>query len=384
MTRYIFLSLSALVLFFTLNSCQDQSSVEPEADAPASTAIHQGHIHLTAEQQAMAGIELGQAVQRPLPHHIGCTAYVDVPPYSLASVYTPVAGIVQNVRHLPGEYVKKGALLTTVQHPDIVKVQQDFVESYSQLAYLQQEAERKTSLAAEEAASTRSAEEAQAALARQEAHLKGLRAQLQLLGINADALAAGEELQTSISLRAPISGYLTQVNVNQGQLVSPTDLLYEIIDNTHKHLELSVFAKDLHLLKEHQRIEAYVPGNGSLYEAEVHLIGKRVEDKDKSIQVHGHFVDEPLNLLPGTYLQARIYTDEALAWTVPETAVTRQGAQSIVYAQSDEGFEPIQVEVETTRDSFVIIHNAEQIEGRTLVLRGAYYLQSSLEEGHSH
>ena len=382
MARYnsSYLILLSLLFLLSCNSSDESTATE----MTEISGEHSGHTHLTTAQQELAGIELGPAEQRSVANTIGCTAHVDVPPYSLASVYTPIAGIVQSVQHLPGEYVRKGTVLTRIQHPDIVEVQADFVESHSQLTFLKQDAERKVTLAAADAASARSAEEAQAALAQQEAHLQGLRAQLRLLGIDADALAESGDIRTSITLRAPISGHLTEVNLNQGQLVSTDDLLYEIIDNTHKHLELSVFTKDLPLLKEDQRIEAYIPGSDQRYEAEIHLIGSRVDAESKSVQVHGHFVNEPKDLLPGTYLQARIFTNEQLAWVVPETAVIQQGEEAYLFAQEGDGFVSIPVDIASTRDSFMVIRNADQIKDKTLVLRGAYYLKEGVEVGHTH
>jgi cobalt-zinc-cadmium efflux system membrane fusion protein len=370
-----------LSLSLILSGCQDEATqTAPEGSDELSTA----YIHLSAEQKQMAGIETGQAKERPLANSIGCTAYVDVPPYSLASVYTPVAGVVQGVKHLPGEYVQKGSLLTRITHPNIIQLQQDFLEINSQLDFLRQDATRQQTLSEAEAASTRRYQEAQAQLAQAEARSKGLGAQLQLLGIDAQQLAEGGEVQTAISLRAPISGYLTQVNVNQGKLVGPDELLYELVDNNHKHLELNVFAKDLPQLREGQRILAYVPGNEQAYEAEVHLIGKQIDETNKTVRVHGHFTEEPQELLTGTYLQARIFTDDRQAWSVPETAVVRRGETATVYASTPEGFLPIAVDVEPGRDSFVVIRNYEAIAGKELVLKGAYYLQDSMEGSHGH
>lgn len=382
MRQYILPKFLSLVLLLSIFSCQQEPG--PEQSLADTAIVHSNHVHLSTEQQELAGIKTGPAVQQPIADHIGCTAYVDVPPYSRASVYTPIAGIVQEVRQIPGEFVKKGTILTRIQHPNIITLQQDYMECYSQVSFLRQDAERKKTLAAEEATSTRSAEEAAATQAQQEARLKGLQARLKLLGINTNSLTEGGEIETSITLRAPISGYLTEVNINKGQLVSPPDLLYAIIDNNHKHLELSVFAKDLPLIKEQQRIEAYIPGSKQFYEANVHLIGKQVEANSKSIQIHGHFKNEPQDLLPGTYLQAKIFTNEKMAWTVPETAIIRQGQETFVYVEDEEGFFPLAVEVAETRDGFVIIQNPERIEGKTLVLDGAYYLQDGLAAGHSH
>ncbi|MEZ4987684.1 MAG: efflux RND transporter periplasmic adaptor subunit [Saprospiraceae bacterium] len=254
MKSYIFSSI--LLMFIVLAGCGD-AAIEPtdsQEENPAETIVT-----LTPAQEKLAGITIGKASRRNLSEKIGCTAYVDIPPYSLASVYAPVQGFVQQVSQLPGEFVKKGAVLTTLQHPDIINLQQAFLESSSQLDFLEKDFARKQALAASDATSAKVMEQALADLNKEKATQKGLKAQLKLLGVRVDQLLNSGEIQPTIALVAPISGYLTQVNVNQGKLVTPNDLLYEIIDNQHVHLELNVFAKDLPVLKEGQRITAQVP-----------------------------------------------------------------------------------------------------------------------------
>ncbi|MBK7870065.1 MAG: efflux RND transporter periplasmic adaptor subunit [Saprospiraceae bacterium] len=79
----------------------------------------------------------------------------------------------------------------------------------------------------------------------QQARYKGLKAELELLGISVKTLENTGEIQSSISFYAPVNGYITKVNINNGKLVSPNDLLFEIVDRSHVHLELQVFAKDV-------------------------------------------------------------------------------------------------------------------------------------------
>lgn len=371
MTTHSYLFAALLVaqtLFFT--ACQGDTNT-PTAEEDTSESEY---VTLTAEQAQLAGIEVGKAEKRSMSASIGCTAFVDVPPYSMASVYAPVVGIVQEVSQLQGQYVKKGSVLTHLQHPDLVKLQQQFLETYSRMDFMEKEYARKKTLAASEATAAREVEAAAAAWAQEKATYKGLKAQLQMLGIGTDALERGGDIQARIPLTAPISGYISQVNVNRGKLVSPTDLLYEIVDNNHVHLEISVFAKDLPLLHEGQRITAQVPGSDTEYAATIHLIGKTIATENKTVSVHGHFTKEPVPLLPGTYLQARIFTDEAPVWAVPEAAIVREGESTFVFVKRAAGFAKIPVTTTPAVDGYIALPPGEDWATQELVVKGAYYL----------
>ena len=47
------------------------------------------------------------------------------------------------------------------------------------------------------------------------------------------------------NIYSPIDGYVTQIYINTGSYVSPSDKIMEIINTDHIHLELKVFEKDL-------------------------------------------------------------------------------------------------------------------------------------------
>ncbi len=367
-------AISFMILAALFTACQTGQQPEKKAKHDEAVEALPVSFHLTPEQMDMAGIELGKPVKRIISNSIGCTGRVEVPPQSLASVYSPVNGFVQSVNHLPGEYVKKGTLLTVLQHPDLVRSQRVFLECRSRLSFLEKEYERKKTLSESDATSKRVFEKTAAELELEKARYKGLKAELKLVGVNTEKLEAGGDIQTSITLVAPISGYIVSVAVNKGKLVSPTDLLYEIVDDSHVHLEIEVFAKDVPKLKKGQTIEAYLPGNDKTYQAKIYLIGKMIDRAKKTVIVHGHFNEEPVPLVPGTYMQARIYMAETEVWAVPETAVTRQGGEAFVFLKNESGFEKIQVETGQSKDGYVALKNGESVRNQLLALKGAYYL----------
>ena len=383
--KNIFLKINSI--FFALSlmaGCSSDHSHDNEETPAANHAS--ATIHLTAEQMALAGIEIGQPEKRTLSEKINCTGTVEVPPQSLASVYSPVQGFVKKVVHLPGDYVRKGEVLTTISHPDLVKLQREFLEVKSQLSFLENDYFRKQKLAEGDAASQRSLEEAQARFDFEKARFNGLKAELGMIGISTQRLEESGEVQGAISLVAPVSGHVSKVAVNLGKLVTPNDLLFEVVDNSHTHLEMQVFAKDLSKIKEGQRIECTMPGSAEVYRGEVHLVGKMIDLETKTAMVHGHFEKEPTPLAPGTFMQATIFTEGKEAWTVPETAVVRQGGETFIFIKNKDGFEKVAVQAGLSMDGYVEVAGPDFSKTGEIALAGAYYLNGSEGEAgeHSH
>jgi cobalt-zinc-cadmium efflux system membrane fusion protein len=384
--KNIFLKINSLAILLLLASCgsehnHDHDHETEEAEQAATP------IQLNEEQMALAGIEIGEPQKRVLSEKINCTGTVEVPPQSLASVYSPVQGFVKKVVHLPGDYVQKGEVLTTISHPGLVKLQREFLEAHSQLSFLEKDFQRKQTLAAGDAASQRSLEEAGAKLDLEKARYNGLKAELDMIGIATQHLEENGEIQHSITLAAPVSGYVSKVEVNLGKLVTPEELLFEVVDNSHSHLELQVFAKDLSKIKKGQRIECRMPGSEEMFLGEVHLTGKMIDLESKTAMVHGHFEEEPTPLTPGTFMQATIFTGGKEVWTVPETAVVKEGGEVFIFTKTKDGFEKMAVTTGMSDGQFVEITNADFSGNKQIVLAGAYYVNGSDGEiggGHSH
>jgi cobalt-zinc-cadmium efflux system membrane fusion protein len=376
MEKYIISTLWIILAGAFLVSCSSANEESAESTpAPAEETVIQG-ISLSQEQIEMAGIAYGKPEMRKISNFIECTGKVEVPPNSLASVYSTIGGFVGNVKYLPGDYVKKGSLLTTIKHPDIIKMQTRYMEHKSRLEFAEKTYTRKQSLALEDAASQKSLEEAKVNFETERAMLKGLEAELKMIGLSTEQIDAGN-IQPSINIYAPISGYIASVNINKGKLISPSDLLYEIVDDGHMHLELQIFAKDIPKVKKGQYIEAFVPGLDGKISASVYLVGHVIDLETKTTMVHGHFENKPTTLTAGTYLHARIFNEGNEILTIPESAVIRSGEESIVYVLKNGSFVKVPVQTGTSDGDFVAIEKLELSANEKLVTKGAYYIHGS-------
>ncbi|MCB9299417.1 MAG: efflux RND transporter periplasmic adaptor subunit [Lewinellaceae bacterium] len=366
--------LGILLLMFSFNAC-NKGPENVEETTIAKTG--EESIALSDEQIQFAGIELGKPTNRSVANYVECTGFIDVPPANLRSVHSPVMGFVQMVRHLPGEYVRKGELLTSIAHPELVRLQRNFLESASRQAFLKRDMERKMELEQADASSRKAYEQALTEYEVEKAHYNGLKSELKLIGINAEEVENTGQVQESIRLYAPVNGYITKMEVNPGKLVEPNALLYELVDNSHLHLELQVYAKDLAHIKEGQTVMAQLPGSEQYLKGEVHLIGKAMDMENKTVSIHAHLDEEPQGLAIGTYLQASIRTDAAEVATVPESAIVRSGNQSYVFVKESDGFKKRLVQTGRTEGGFVEVQGLELSEGQQIALKGAYYINGT-------
>ncbi len=366
----------AVLLFLTACQNSDSAAAPPIVDTPEAVAVTDG-IQLTEAQQTMAGIEIGKVERRNLSTRIECSGQIEVPPYSLISIYTPMTGFVQTAEHLIGDYVKKGTLLTSLKHHDFIKLQREYLEAQSQLVFLESDYKRKETLQKEEAGAERLFEEAKANYESRLAHVNGLKAELQFIGINTEALIEKGNIQAQIHIYAPASGYIAEVNINRGKLVTPTDKLFEIVDNKHLHLELNVFAKDLPKVKKGQRIEAYIPGTTQKIEAEVHLIGKTVDMEKRTALIHGHMVGDQADVAVGIFLNATIHIDEKNVPAVPITALVQEGGKYFIFLKKADSFEKMEVEIGASNDNYAELLHWDLAEETEIVTKGAYYIQET-------
>ncbi|MCB9290985.1 MAG: efflux RND transporter periplasmic adaptor subunit [Lewinellaceae bacterium] len=374
--KYIKIGSLAAILSLLMAACHQQSGEANVTDG-AKEESETAEVYLTPEQMELSEIVLGQPSLREIASYVECSGMIDVPPSNIRSVHSPVTGFVQGVKHLPGEYVRRGDLLATIAHPELIRQQRDFLESASKVAFLKKDLERKKELADADAASRKAYEQALSDYSVEEAHYNGLKAELELIGINTQALEESRQVQSSIRIYTPASGYLTKVNVNSGKLVEPNMLLFEVIDNSHVHLELQVFAKDLGLLRKGQKVIATIPGSDEELHGEVHLINKAIDLEKKTANVHVHLDEEPQGLAIGTFLYARIRTDSRQVSAIPEEALVRSGDRSFIFIREGERFRKVEVEAGQADEGFVEIKELNLREGQQIALKGAYYINGT-------
>ena len=337
---------------------------------------------ITATQFANLKMELGTASINNLSKAINAAGYIEVPQESKAEVRSYIGGYLQSSPLLPGDYVKKGQFLISLENLEYIQLQQDYLQAKEELIYLKAVYERQKVLAGEKITSQNSKQQAESKYNSALANFEGLRKKLQLININPDKIRA-EDISSSINLYAPIEGYITMVNAVKGKFAEPTDVIFEIINTDHLHIELKVYEQDILKVRKGQKISFRVPeADDKIYLGEVFLVGKTIDETDRTVIVHCHIAnDSRIPAVIGMYIEAEIYIESREGYCLPSGAfVSEEGEYSVFVVESfndDEYvFEKIKVEVgQINEDCIEIVGTSQQtLDGKQLLIEGAFDL----------
>jgi cobalt-zinc-cadmium efflux system membrane fusion protein len=275
---------------------------------------------------------------------IHCSGVVEVPPQYRATVSAPLGGYVREIRHYVGDSVRKGDILCALEHPDLIQLQDQWLESKARLAFLQADAERKESLARQDATSSRTLEMAQSEYREELARFQSLGATLRMAGISEETLDR-QGIVNQVFIRSPISGFITDIPINVGKYAAPNDVLYSIIDPSHLHLELNVFPADAARVKPGMRLTFELPGVAGVQGGYIKLVGKDVHATRKAVVVHAHADREDLpGMRPGSFVDVSIPLQTDSAYVLPVEALMRQAGRSYLLRQSGEGMDTLWVD----------------------------------------
>lgn len=345
-----------------------------------------GVVELTAAQFKTAGITYGKPENRQISGAVKVNGLLDVPPQQQVSISVPMGGFIKQTSLLQGMPVKKGQVIAVLENLDYIQLQQDYLEVSSQLEYAATEHNRQQELAKENINALKTLQQAKANWQTLQAKENGLRQKLSMLNISTAALQKGN-IQRTINVYAPISGYVTQVNVNLGQFVTPADILFRIVNTEHLHAELTVFEKDVPRLKIGQLVRFTLGNETKARTATVHLIGREISP-ERTVRVHCHLEEEDTQLLPGTYLQAMIETGAAAVKALPDAAVVSFENKAYVFVKrpgtdSTFHFNMLEVQKGNSEQGYteVIFPKAAPEE---VVVTGAYDLLAKLKNSGEH
>lgn len=361
--------ISALTITF-LYACGSQKQ-EPEKN---ETPVSEATVSLSPDQMKNAQIQTGKAELNDVSSVLRLSGSIDVPPQNMVSICFPLGGYLKSSQLLPGMQVRKGQVLAVVEDAQFVTLQQDYLVIQARLATLQAEYQRQQELNASKASSDKNLQQAKSEYETQRITYKALAEKLRLIGIDPDRLSE-DKISRSVPVYSPIQGFVSKVNVNIGKYVSPTEVLFELVNTDDIHLSLTAFEKDVAKLAVGQRVIAYTNGDPEKkYPASILLITRDL-DENRTAEIHCHFDKYDKNLLPGMFMNAEVAVKTENAWLVPESAVVRWQNRHYIFLDQGEGmFQMEPVEIGLLQNGKQQIFPKTDLSNRNIAVQNAYSL----------
>ena len=272
------------LILLVLTACGENKEVQPAEEAVAVAENVTDSIQVDAITSATSK-----------PNQVSFNGTMVIPPQRMATVSLTMGGVIKSTSLLPGEPVRQGSVLATLENPDFITLQQTYLDSHAQTEFLEAEYLRQQALSAEQAASQKKLQQSKADYLSMKSRVEAAAAQLKLLEVEPEVLLK-EGIQPFLQIKAPINGYVADVKMNVGKYMNVGDALCEIVDKSRTLLRLTTYEKDLADMKVGNPVQFRVNGMGKT----VFEVYARVDTVDNQFR-------------PGMYVTARIMKEQASA-----------------------------------------------------------------------
>ncbi len=424
-----------LILFLSITllfSCHNHDHSDPNHshddhghthDTHSDHENHSDHEHnehtdektviLNKAQYLNAEIDTGWFAIKNLSDVVNASGYTELNPQNKAAVSMPLNGIIKTIKVIEGQYVKKGQEIATMQSLEYsnmllekAKLNEELVLSNASIPFLQQEYERQVQLGEDGATSIQNLQKSNADLQIELAKVESVKSQISILEQTIGMFNANG---IDLPVIAPISGYITHVDINIGSAVETNRTLFSIVNNNKMHVDLLVYENDLAKIKVGQRVRFNLSDRpGIEVGGKIFNIGKSFENNTKSVAVHADIDKGNKNLIPGMYVNALIDIGSNKVQALPIDAIVEAEGRHFVFVSVSESpnsthdgndqvkrngesvFLRLEVKTGASQLGFTEITMVDEIEdGNRIVTSGAYYLQSHLQKsegagGHGH
>jgi RND family efflux transporter MFP subunit len=386
------------ILSVTYISCGNKAVKEEEKEHAEEHEHHSegSEVTITQKQFDAIKIQLGAIEQKNLTNTLKVTGFLKVPPQNKAAITSIMGGTVQNILIQEGDYVSKGQAVATLIHPDFVKLQQDYLDTQAQLTYAEAEYNRQKELSDKNVSAKKTFQQAQSNFNSLKSKFHALKQQLSLIGIDASSLNS-ENISSEISIKSPINGNISHVDINIGSTVEGSKELMDVVDNTQLHLDLFVYEQDLTKIKVGQPVDVTLTNlPGRQYTAKIFAIGSAFEGESKSIPVHATITGDKTGLIEGMNVVAKVNIASNLTTAVLSSAIVNSEGRDFIFVRHDENkdssviaFQKIEIKKGITNNVYTEITTLSEVkENPQVVTNGSFYLLSMLtnagEEGHEH
>ncbi|MFD1095517.1 efflux RND transporter periplasmic adaptor subunit [Salegentibacter chungangensis] len=381
------IKLLMISFFFFIAACGE--SKKESGDKPAEKKTSEStptEVMLSAQQFEALGMKVDTLSTRMMSGFVEANGHLEVPPQSEATVTPVIGGNVSSIRVIEGDVVKRGAVLAYISHPDIIKVQTDYINTANRLNFLEKDYARQKKLYEEGVGSGESFQKAESELQSARGHLKGMKAQLRQLNLNAENIEKGN-IQQQIPVISPIDGAIQAVNIKTGQFVQSQANMFEIINTEDVHIDLMVFEKDVPKVEEGQMVYFNISSEpGKEMTARILSISKNFERDPKALHVHAEIENREGNLVPGMYVRGRIALEDSQVKAFPQSAIAKKADKLFVFSAEKEGedwsFKPIEIIAGASQEEWTAVRFLKEVPSDTeFAFNNAYYLMAEMNKG---
>ncbi|MBT9330648.1 efflux RND transporter periplasmic adaptor subunit [Paracidobacterium acidisoli] len=317
MSRHRLLLYSVLILL-PLTACNKQEQTAPETATPKQPMVDT----ITVSHQHVAD-------QLMLP------ARITANPTDIVHVYPLISGRVLSLRVLPGQELKKGQQIGTLQSSDAAQARSDFEKAKIEATRADLQLSRAKELLQHEVMAQRDYDDLKALDDSDHAELERARQALRLLGFSEN------DTSDIVPITSPISGVVLDVNTGPGELQRSLDnanAIATIADIDTVWIMGDLYPRDQAGVHVGQPVNISVNGYPDMtLHGVIGNISDAVDPTSLTLKVRVVLPNPGHKLKPQMYATIAVTNQKRDVIVVPSTAVIQSGQETFVFVQTSPG-----------------------------------------------
>lgn len=319
-------------------------------------------VRVGEESLKLAGVQTAPAVRETVARTVRTVGIIVPDETRIRHVHTKIEGWVEKLHvNFTGETVRAGQPILSLYSPELLATQQEYLKARETAA----------KFAASSSPDVKSlGEELQ----------QSARRRLELFDVPRSFVAHLEKTgtpQKSVTLNAPVSGYVTAKDVFEGQKVEPGMELFTVTDLSRVWIEADLYEYEAGAVKVGQPATlalAYQPGVE--LKGRVAYVFPYLSPESRTLKVRFDFPNPKLVLKPQMYADVSLALAAARGVTVPDSALIDTGVRKVAFVETAPGtFEPREVKVGVRGDGKAQVLAGVK-EGEKVVVKANFLLDS--------
>ena len=322
-------------------------SITADSSSSSPTETSEPTITLSTEAARNAQIKIEAVGERLMSaqENLGTsvTGTVQANVYRSTPVVSLVGGIVRRVNAELGQSVRQGQGMAVVFSDELAMAQSKYLTAVADLEEHHKHHARTVKLVEIGAASREEVEQATTKLKTAEAEVASQRQRLTLLGLTAERinqLKSPSQINSEVSLPAPVSGTVIVRSVNPGEVVAADKELLRIADLSSVWVIAQVYEKDLGKIRigsgASVTSDAYP---GRVIRGHVSYVDPAIDQTTRTAQVRVEVANPGQLLKIGMFVNVAFATvggSEATVPVIPKSAVQNVNNQQVVFVTTKE------------------------------------------------
>ena len=300
----------------------------------AGTNLPEGYatVQVGVERVQLAGIQSVPAVREAISHPVRAVGIVVPDERRVRRIQSKVEGWIEKLHtNFTGQVVTKGQPLLEIYSPDLVATQREYLLAKAGVDRMKEspyEDAREMSSGLAQAARTR----------------------LKLFDVPESFIAELERTGTvrrTVTLNAPVSGYVTGKEVFEGTRVMPGMDLLTVTDLSRVWIEADLYEYEAQAVRVGQTAALEtVADPGTKLKGRVAFIYPTFSPETRTLKVRFEFPNPGMRLKPQMYANIALDLHSVTGVVVPDSALIESGVRVIAFVDAGNGsFEPREVKV---------------------------------------